>query len=118
MHEFDEDTAVTKTGERTWTAQPTARWNIAGVPNGGYLLALVLGAAGELMPKPHPLIATAHYLRRTDPDVRVEISGDIIRQGRTFATAEMRLEQSGSEKIRVINLRRSRSDRWPDRGQR
>jgi acyl-CoA thioesterase len=102
VYEFDNDTAVISTGERTWTARPTGRWNIAGVPNGGYLLAVVLTAAGDAVSHPHPLTATAHYLRRTEPGVPVEISADVIREGRTFATAELRVEQGGSEKIRVL----------------
>lgn len=102
MYEFDEDTALTQKGERTWSATPTDRWNIDGTPNGGYLLALALGAADAVMPHPHPLTATAHYLRRTEPGVPAEISADVIREGRNFATVELRLHQEGSEKIRVL----------------
>jgi hypothetical protein len=81
-YEFDADTAIQPAGPGRWTAEVTSRWDvIGGAPNGGYLLAIALRALGREIGAPHPLTATAHYLRRCAPGP-VEVATSVVRPGR------------------------------------
>jgi acyl-CoA thioesterase len=101
-HPFDTDTRVEPLAERTYAAHLTDRWNaLAGVPNGGYLLAVCLQALRRDLPFPDPLVASATYLRpaATGP---AEVHTEVVRAGRRVATGEARLVQSGKETVRVV----------------
>lgn len=99
--EFDEDTAVTSLGGGAFAGQLSPRWNVGDKPNGGYLLAVALRAAAEELPLPHPFTATAHYLRPASPGP-VNVDVEVVRAGRSLATADVRLYQSDAEVIRVL----------------
>ena len=99
--EFDEDTALTEVAPGRFAGQVSARWNVGSVPNGGYLLALALRAVGAVVPGRDPLSATAHYLRPAVPGP-LELLVEKVKEGRTIATAEAKLVQSGKEIARVL----------------
>ena len=68
-------------------------WSVGGVPNGGYLLALLLRAVVAESPQPHPIATTAHFMEPPAPGparVRVET----LRVGRTTATLRATLFQA------------------------
>jgi acyl-CoA thioesterase len=99
---FDDDTSVAKLEDGRYEANLSGRWNaLGGVPNGGYLLAVVLNALKAEMPLPDPVVASATYLRpgETGP---AEIATEIARAGRRVATGEARLRQQGREIVRVV----------------
>lgn len=102
MSAYDEDTAVAQLRPGSYSAHVTPRWDIAGAPNGGYLLAVMLRAASQEMPHPDPLTATAHYLSRTRSGEPCEIQVEIIRSGRSYSTASLSLRQSNKERIRAL----------------
>ncbi|HVM20877.1 MAG TPA: thioesterase family protein [Egibacteraceae bacterium] len=99
--EFDQDTAVEPLGAGAYRAQITPRWNIGDKPNGGYLLAVALRAAAVELPMPHPFTATAHYLRVADPG-SAHLDVEVVKTGRTHATAQVRLHQGDAEVLRVL----------------
>jgi acyl-CoA thioesterase len=101
-HDFDTDTEVTPVAERVYAATLTDRWHaLAGVPNGGYLLAVCLQALRRELPFPDPLVTSASYLRpgATGP---AEVHTEVVRAGRRVATGEARLVQGGKEIVRVV----------------
>ena len=99
--EFDEDTAISPAGAGTYTADISPRWNVGDKPNGGYLLALALRAAAADLPLPHPFTSTAHYLRAGRPGPAL-LDVEVVRAGRTHATAEVRVIQDDAEIVRVL----------------
>jgi acyl-CoA thioesterase len=102
VHEFDRDTELRPIAEGRWRVTVSSGWNIGTIPNGGFLLALLLSAAGRELPHPDPLTATAHYLGRVVPDEPAELTVDVLRAGRTLSTASISLHQMGRERIRAL----------------
>jgi acyl-CoA thioesterase len=100
--QFDTDTAVTPLGGGAYSAEISARWNVGDKPNGGYLMALALRAAAGELALPHPFTSTAHYLRAATPGPAL-LDVEVVRAGRTHATAEVRLMQSDAEVVRVLS---------------
>ena len=78
------------------------RWDIAGAPNGGYLLAMMLNAATHEMSHPDALTATAHFLSRTRSGEACTIAVEAIRTGRRYSTAAISLFQGDKERIRAL----------------
>ncbi|MPZ72525.1 MAG: thioesterase family protein [Nitriliruptorales bacterium] len=99
--EFDADTAISRVAAGAYRAEVSSRWNVADKPNGGYLLALALRAATAELPLPHPFTATAHYLRAPVPGPAL-LDVEVVRAGRTHATAEVRLLQEDTEVLRAL----------------
>lgn len=118
MHAFDEHTesvAGAAPGERS--ARISDRYDIAGIPNGGYVLALAGRALCETVRRPDPLTITGHYLAPTQAGpARLAISAapDL----RRLACASAVLIQDGSERARVLatctDLSRHQGRRWTD----
>lgn len=102
MSAYDDDTAVHPTSAGHYRATVSDRWDIAGAPNGGYLLAMMLNAATLEMSHPDPLTATAHYLSRTRSGEPCRISVEMIRLGRRYSTAAISLFQGEKERIRTL----------------
>lgn len=98
---FDDDTRVVEAGPGRWTGEATDRWTIAGVPNGGYLLSLVLKAITEESRHPDPLTVTGHFLGRTRPGP-VQIHVETVKAGRSLSTISASLVQSDREAVRVL----------------
>lgn len=101
MYELDADTEVVPVSDSIFRANVSGRWNIGAVPNGGYVLALVLAAIERVLDKPDALTATAHYLRPTIPGP-AEIHVEVVKAGKSYATASARLIQESSERARVL----------------
>lgn len=99
--EFDDDTALERLGAGTYAADVSPKWNVGDKPNGGYLMALALRAAGHELPLPHPFTATAHYLRAAQPGPAL-LEVETVRTGRSHATAQVQLMQADAEIVRVL----------------
>ena len=61
--QFVNETTFKRENENNWIGNLDENWNIAGIPNGGYLLAVVLRAMQEQVGIKTLLSVTAHYLR-------------------------------------------------------
>ncbi len=93
-YEFDRATAVEQTAAAAWRATIAAGWDVGGIANGGYLMALIARAIGPLTGHPDPVTVTVHYTApvRSGP---VEIEGQLLRKGRRLGTARGELRQDG-----------------------
>lgn len=102
-YQFDEETALTRTGESTFVGRVSKAWNIGTNPNGGYLLAIALSALRQAVPaQPDPLSITVHYLRPGSPDEACDITIDLIRIGRSVSTVRATVSQAGKTRFEVI----------------
>lgn len=103
MAGFDVATAVQSAGDGTYDVLLDPDWRIAGKLNGGYLLA-VLGRAvlAELGPAyPHPVAASAHYLRAPAPGPAL-VSVTVLRTGRSTAQARATLHAGGLACVEAV----------------
>ncbi|WP_030749509.1 thioesterase family protein [Streptomyces sp. NRRL F-5135] len=116
--EFDRSTVVTRretvenaagentAGEGVYDADLSPDWTVANVLNGGYLLAVLGRALADALPHPDPFALSAHYLSPSVPGPAV-IRTQTVRAGRTLATGQASLFQTGEdgrevERIRVL----------------
>ena len=100
---FARDTALVPAGSGIWRGHISPSWNIGANPNGGYLVAVVLGAVAQLTPEhPDPLSVTTHFLRPGIPDAACEVQVELVRRGRTLTTARARLVQQGKARLEVL----------------
>jgi hypothetical protein len=90
---FRADTAVQRIGETTFAAEIHPGWDIAGIANGGYLLAMIGRAVAETTGKPHPVALSAHYLAPGSPGP-ITITVDTMRVGGRHATAAATMHSS------------------------
>lgn len=75
--DFEQDTRVTPLGSSTYRASLSKDWEIWG-PNGGYLCAIALRAAGGEAQVPRPVALYCHYLKVAQfapVDLTVELLG-------------------------------------------
>ncbi|MFN2590068.1 MAG: thioesterase family protein [Actinomycetota bacterium] len=98
QYDFDRETAVVREGSGRFTAEISDRWNIFTVPNGGYLLSVVLDAVGRSIPHPDPVAVSAHFMSRVDPGP-AEIRVEVVRTGRAHSTATAVFSQDGEPKF-------------------
>lgn len=102
MHPFDED--IRAGGSTEGGGCPLAisdRWSINGVPNGGYVMAVLAGALMKISPKKGTPIVTAAFVSRCLPgDARV--TTERVSDSRQFARFQARLIQGGRERTRVF----------------
>ncbi len=101
MHDFDRDTALASIGDKAWRAELGEGWCVGPVPNGGYLMAIVLKAMGQHLPHPDPFTATIHYLRPAQIGA-AEIEVDVVRIGRGHSTARATLSQEGKARLTAL----------------
>lgn len=98
---FDVDTAVAEAGPGLWVGNVSGRWDIGSVPNGGYLISIALAALRAATGRPHPLTVTAHYLG-TCQGGRIDVEVDVVKMGRSLATATARVVQAGRPRLLVL----------------
>jgi acyl-CoA thioesterase len=101
MSEFDDDTAVEPGASGIYRGTVSDRWGIAGVPNGGYILALAGRALLRELDPFEPMTVTGHYLGMAQPGP-VEIAVDVAKRGKRTAAASARMIQNGKEHARVL----------------
>jgi len=99
---FDADTRIDSgAAPGQWRVGVSARWNIMGVPDGGYVMALAVNALRAQIAHPHPLTVTGHYLERTEPGPGVVVA-ETLRTGRSLSSGMARLIQEGRERARFL----------------
>ncbi len=65
-HPFDRDLSLTRMAPLRFRENVTDNWSINGVPNGGYLMALLAHAMLQESAKKDTLVVTANYLHRCE----------------------------------------------------
>jgi acyl-coenzyme A thioesterase PaaI-like protein len=98
---FGAATAVNPNGGSTYTAEILPGWDIAGNANGGYLLAIAARALLDATGRPDPVTVTGHYLAPGKPGP-VDISTDVVKQGKRFATGRAGLTAGGRPLLSVL----------------
>jgi acyl-CoA thioesterase len=100
---YARDTAVRPDGPGNWRAELTDRWQTGNkTPNGGYLLATTLRALVADMPLPHPLVASATFLRPATAGA-AHVSTEVLRSGRRLATGSATLRQDGKPVVHMVS---------------
>jgi acyl-CoA thioesterase len=98
---FADAVALRSVGEGRFEAIIVSGWDVRGIPHGGYLLALVGAAAGEVGPQRDPLSVAATYLQ--PPEVGpADLLVETVRGGRRQSTFSVRLVQGGRERVRAV----------------
>ena len=82
---FSEASAVSPSGQGTWKAEVQPGWDIFGIANGGYLMAIAARAMAEQAGGRLPVTVTGHFLRPVSAGP-VEVTVETIKEGRTFST--------------------------------
>jgi acyl-CoA thioesterase len=82
---FEEASAVSPAGEGLWKAEVQPEWDIFGIANGGYLMAIGSRAMSASAEDRRPVSVTAHFLRPVTAGP-VEVAVDELKRGRTFST--------------------------------
>jgi acyl-CoA thioesterase len=101
VHPFDQDIAVERVNSQRYKASITANWSINGVPNGGYLMALITNALMQSSRMRATPIITVNFLNRCQPGDAI-VSVERMSRSRRFDRLEARLEQNGEERIRAF----------------
>lgn len=101
MHQFDQDILFEPEKRGSFSGAITENWSISGVPNGGYLMAILAGALMQNSEMKSTPIITANFLNRCEPgNARVLIEN--MTASRQFNRFQARLYQKGKEKIRAF----------------
>jgi acyl-CoA thioesterase len=101
MHPFDEDLALTPLEPSVYQGRVTGNWGINGIPNGGYLMALLAHAMMLQSEKKLPLIVTVTYYHRCRTG-EARITAENIACSRRFDRWHATLSQEGRERIRAM----------------
>jgi len=110
MHAFDEDIQLRLDGAGCFQATVSNRWSINETPDGGYLMALLAGAALETSLKSGLSILTANFIARSQAGPAEIVTGH-MGASRHFDRRQVSLFQEGVETIRsMVTL----SDGAPD----
>ena len=103
MLKFSQDTAVEQVSEHRWRGIIAPDWGIAGIPNGGYVMALGARALQAALPHGDPLTVTAYYLEPTAPGP-VECEVEVLRTGGSASHGSVRLFQNQTLKVVLIGV--------------
>jgi acyl-CoA thioesterase len=98
---FASDTAVRADGEGRYATEIRPGWDVVGNANGGYLLSLVVRAMREAAGRPDPVTVTGHFLSPGQPGA-ASITTEVVKRGRTFATATGALHAGGKRLLQVL----------------
>jgi acyl-CoA thioesterase len=98
--DFSQATSIEPIEPGRYATEIDGTWSVGEVPNGGYLLALVLRAVLAESSQPHPIATSAFFLSppKAGPAV-VEVS--TLRVGRTTGTLQARLIQADQALMHV-----------------
>ena len=101
MHQFDQDTLLASDEPCSFSGHITENWSINGVPDGGYLMAILAKAMMHQSEMRETPIITANYLSRCEPgEARILI--EKMAGSKQFERFQANLLQNGKEKIRAF----------------
>jgi Thioesterase-like superfamily len=101
MGDFDEATAVRRTGDGRYSAELDAGYGFEEALNGGYLLAVLARAALDASGRPHPVSTAANFLRVARPGP-AEVHVETRKSGRTAEVARVTLVQEDTPIVDAI----------------
>ncbi|MDT8273095.1 MAG: thioesterase family protein, partial [Desulfomonilia bacterium] len=101
MYLFDEDMLVSPQTPTLFAAVVSGNWSINGIPNGGYLMALLTHAMLQKADKKSTPIITGNFVSRCTPG-EASVSVEKIAGSNQFERFQARLFQEGKERIRAI----------------
>lgn len=120
MHAFDRDTGLVKETPTLFRATITPNWSINGVPNGGYLMALIANSMMQLSSKTGTHIITANFISRSEAG-DAELHVERIARSKQFERYQTVLIQNGKERIRAFgtfsNSNENNSEKRYEKGQ-
>ena len=99
--DFAAATRLVADGPGRWRADIHDGWDVAGVPNGGYLLAIVGGALVDDAQRPDPVSVTAHYVAPAVPG-EATVTTEVLRRGRRLVTMRAEVAQQGRPLAHVL----------------
>ena len=100
--QFVNETTFKRENENNWIGNLDENWNIAGIPNGGYLLAVVLRAMQEQAELKNLLSVNAHYLRPGATGEEAIVESMTLREGSTVSTSSASLKQREKLSLQVL----------------
>jgi acyl-CoA thioesterase len=101
MHQFDKDIELEAVKPLTYTGRVSGNWSVNGVPDGGYLTAMLANAMMQNSHKNATPLLTANFLKRCEPGT-AEIQIEKMAESRQFERFQARLLQGGEERIRAF----------------
>jgi acyl-CoA thioesterase len=101
MGDFALDTALTRIGDGEWSRVVHPDWVIWG-PNGGYMAALALRAAGEIAQRARPANVTIHFLGVASLDEPVVITASPQRTARNATSLRVDIAQAGKPMLAAM----------------
>jgi acyl-CoA thioesterase len=101
MHQFDRDILLHVEKPNHYSGNITGNWSINGVPNGGYLMAILANAMLQKSEMETAPTVTANFLNRCEPGEATVLIERMTRS-RQFDRFEARINQNGNEKIRAF----------------
>jgi len=100
--QFINETSLNRESENSWSGQLNENWNIGNIPNGGYLLSVVLRVMQEQVGFENLLSVNAHYLRPGSTNDEARVDSTILRKGGTISTSTGSLTQNGKLSLQVL----------------
>lgn len=98
---FANATAVTRLRDGTWRGEIQPGWDIVGVANGGYLMAMVSRAISAEANGHPPVSISAHFTRPVSAGIAsIEVSQ--IKSGRTFSTYRAMMSRDDQPSMTAI----------------
>jgi acyl-CoA thioesterase len=82
---FADASAVAAAGDGAWKAEVQPDWDIFGIANGGYLMAIASRAMSEAAGGRLPVSITAHFTRPVSAGT-IMVTVDPVKEGRRFST--------------------------------
>jgi len=101
MHLFDHDILFEPGEPLSFAGQITDNWSINGIPDGGYLMAILANAMMQHSEMKATPIITANFLNRCEPG-DAEILIEKMAASKQFNRFQGSLRQNGKEKIRAF----------------
>lgn len=109
MHPFDQDISLTPQQPFRFRSTISDNWSVNGIPDGGYLMAIIANAMLQHSQKKSTPILTANYISRCTPgDAPIQV--EPIVQSAQFDRLEGKLFQGGKEKIRMFGTFAEKKD--------
>jgi acyl-CoA thioesterase len=99
MHLFDHDILFEPTEPFSFSGHITENWSINGIPNGGYLMAILAKAMMHHSEMKSTPIITANFLNRCEPG-QASVLIEKMSTSRQFDRLQAKLYQKEKEKIR------------------
>jgi hypothetical protein len=113
-HPFDQDLSLTRLAPFRFQGTVTDNWSINGIPNGGYLMALLAHAMLQESAKKDTLVVTANYLHRCEIG-EADLVVKNIACSRRFDRWQAVLSQQDKERVRALGTFLQRSEAVTER---